>query len=60
MKSLRQTCVVVALTFVLAISTLAGQIQCPGYVPPPPPPPETTATSSITTTVILAIVSLIR
>lgn len=38
MKQLRQLCAIAVLTFVLASSALAGDIQC-GDVPPPPVPP---------------------
>ena len=60
MKTLRQTCAATILTLVLAVSIVAGEIDCPGVVsPPPPPPPTSTTTTSITTTIILAIVGLI-
>lgn len=61
MKTLRQTCAATILMLVLAVSLVAGEIDCPGVVsPPPPPPPQTsTTTTSITTTIILAIVGLI-
>ena len=38
MKPLRQLCAVFVLTFVLASSAFAGDMQC-GAVPPPPDPP---------------------
>ena len=60
MKTLRQTCAATILMLVLAVSIVAGEIDCPGVVsPPPPPPPTSTTTTSITTTIILAIVGLI-
>jgi hypothetical protein len=60
MKTLRQTCAATILMLVLAISLVAGEIDCPGVVSPPPPPPQTsTTTTSITTTIIVAIVGLI-
>ena len=58
MKTLRQMCGGMILTVALTVSVLAGEIDCPGYVPPPPPPTGTS--SGITTTVILALVRLIR
>jgi hypothetical protein len=42
MKNLRQLCAITALTFALASSTFAGQIDC-GEIPPPPPPPQETS-----------------
>lgn len=42
MKKLQQLCAVVILTFVLSLSTLAGDMGCPGDVPPPPPPTDQT------------------
>jgi hypothetical protein len=38
MKHLRQLCAIAVLTFALASSTFAGQIDC-GVVDPPPNPP---------------------
>lgn len=38
MKPLRQLCAIAVLTFVLASSAFAGDIQC-GVVDPPPNPP---------------------
>jgi hypothetical protein len=59
MKTLRQTCAATILMLVLAVSIVAGEIDCPGVVSPPPPPPTSTTTTSTTTTIILAIVGLI-
>ena len=62
MKTLRQTCATVILTLALAVSVLAGEIDCPGVVAPAPSPSETTSTTSdgdITTTIILMIVTVI-
>lgn len=41
MKKLQQLCAVVILTFVLSLSTLAGDMGCPGDATPPPPPDQT-------------------
>ena len=59
MKTLRQTCATTILTLALAVSVLAGEIDCPGVVSPPPPTGTTSETSDITTTIILTIVSVI-
>lgn len=60
MKTLRHTCAATILMLVLAVATVAGEIDCPGVVSPePPPPPTSTTTTSLTTTIILAIVGLI-
>jgi hypothetical protein len=45
MKTLRQTCAATVLALALAVSALAGQIQCPG-APEPPPPGETSTPPS--------------
>ena len=37
MRNLRLTCAATVLTLALAMSALAGQIQCPGAPEPPPP-----------------------
>ena len=58
MKSLRRTCTAIVLCLAIAVSTFAGQISSPGYVPPPPPPPS--EPTNVTTTIILAVISLIR
>ncbi len=57
MRTLRQTCATTILTLALAVSILAGEVDCPAVVDQPKPP---TTTTSITTTVILAIVGLIK
>ena len=61
MKTLRQTFAATILMLVLALSIVAGEIDCPGVVSPPPPPPPTTTTTTtnVTTTIILAILGLI-
>jgi|GEM_PF-1457459 len=64
MNTLRQTCAATALSLLLAVSALAGQISSPGIVAPPPPSETSTSTTTditdITTTIILTINSLIR
>jgi len=62
MKTLRQTCAATALSLLLAVSAVAGQIGSGGVVAPPPPPPgetHTPPTSDLTTTIILTIISLV-
>ena len=66
MKTLRHTCAAIILTLALAVSVLAGEIDCPGVVAPPPPPPQmqmetttATVTGNITSTIILMIINLI-
>jgi hypothetical protein len=68
MKTLRHTCAAIILTLALAVSVLAGEIDCPGVVGPTPTPTPTqmqtesttaTVTDSITTTIILVIIDLI-
>jgi hypothetical protein len=46
MKHPRQLCVIVVLTFVLASSAFAGQIDC-GDFPPPPPNPSASVMGDI-------------
>ena len=45
----------VALTGIVAFTTLAGNIPTHDYVPPPPPPPYTMLTD-----VVLTVMDLIR
>lgn len=60
MKTLRQTCTTTILTLVLAVSVLAGEIDCPGVVSPTQPPaPTSTTTTNITTTIIVTILGLL-
>ena len=47
MKSLRQLCATLALTFVLATAAFAEGTIYPGYTPPPPPPPAPSTTGII-------------
>jgi len=47
MKSLRQLCAALALTFVLANAAFADGIIYPGYAPTPTPTPETSTTGII-------------
>ena len=46
MKQLRQLCAIAVLTFVLASSAFAGNMDC-GDVPPPPPDPPASVTGDI-------------
>jgi hypothetical protein len=63
MRPLRQTCAVTALSLLLAVSAVAGQIGSGGVVAPPPPPSETSTTTTtptdLTTTVILTVLNLL-
>jgi hypothetical protein len=65
MNTLRQLCVAIALSLVLAVSVLAGQISSPGAIPPPPTGTATaTSTEPIEstnfmTTIFLTIINLI-
>jgi hypothetical protein len=66
MKTLRHTCAAIILTLALAVSVLAGEIDCQGVVAPPPTPPQmqietttATVTGNITSTIILMIIDLI-
>ena len=52
MKNLRQLCLAVAFTFVLATATFAGEIGTGGKTPPPPPP--TSASTAASSEVSLA------
>lgn len=47
MKSLRQLCATLVLTFVLANAAFADGIIYPGYAPTPTPTPETSTTGII-------------
>jgi hypothetical protein len=64
-KTLRHACAAIILTLALAVSALAGEIDCPGVVAKPTPPPQlqiqttATVTGTITSTVILVIIDLI-
>ena len=66
MKTLRQTCAATILLLALAVSVLAGEVDCPGVAAPLPPSQqvqaETTAPpmADITDTLILVIIDLIR
>jgi hypothetical protein len=52
MKTLRQLCVVVVFTLVLATSTFAGEMEIGSPTPPPPSQPQTAAVNGdIQTTV---------
>ena len=46
MKSVKNLLFAVLLLCVLALKTLAGDIQTPGAAAPPPPPPPTNAMST--------------
>jgi hypothetical protein len=46
MKTLKNIIFTTILALALSVTTFAGEVQTPGYIPPPPPPPdELTATS---------------
>jgi len=53
MKKIRQVCICLALTIVLALSAFAGEIPFPGATNPPPPP-QSTVTGDISTPGITA------
>ena len=63
MKPLPQICAATALSLLLAVSVLAGQIGSGGIVWPPPPPSAMSTTTStptdLTTTLILTVLSLL-
>ena len=56
-KTLRKQCAVAILTLTLAVSTYAGQIQCPGAVAEDGTPLITDLVTTVATTVITIIVS---
>ncbi|HVG34885.1 MAG TPA: hypothetical protein VM911_17575 [Pyrinomonadaceae bacterium] len=62
MKSLRQLCAALVLTFTLSAGAFAGKVDCPGLTDEPPPEDVTAAgyiPNGITDTLILLVLGLV-